>query len=68
MISEVVEIALVVEQLGQFQQLPKTQVILILTLLGPMRLTIQIHFRSSVLPLASLLFGSLIFTELSYVA
>ena len=41
MFSEVAEIALVAAQLGQFQQLPKTRVILILILLGPMRLPIQ---------------------------
>ena len=41
MFSEVAEIALVAARLGQFQQLLKTRVILILNLLGPMRLPIR---------------------------
>ena len=40
--SEVAKIALIAARLGQFQQLLKTLVILILNLLAPMRLPIQI--------------------------
>ena len=43
MFSEVAEIALVAARLGQFQQLPKTRVILILNFTRPHAITYTYH-------------------------
>ena len=49
MFSEVAEIARVAQRLGQFQQLLKTQLILILNFTGPMRLPILTTLDKSIL-------------------
>ena len=45
MFSEVAEIALVAARLGQFQQLPKTRVILILNFTRPHAITYTYFYR-----------------------